>query len=49
MNFTTEILTDVNENEWNKTLTKSKASTAFQIASIYRPHQAAFGSKPFFT
>jgi len=48
MNFTTEILTDVNENEWNKTLTKSKASTAFQIASIYRPHQAAFGSKPFF-
>jgi len=48
MNFTSEVMYDVEDKEWNQALTSKKSTTAFQIASFYKPHQSAFGSKPIF-
>jgi len=48
MNFTTEISYEVDKNIWDNTLKLNPASTAFQIADFYRPHQLTHQSKPVF-
>lgn len=48
MNLTVEVQSEVNEDEWDHMLTKSKHATGFQSAYFFKPNQIAYGSKPIF-
>ena len=48
LNFTTEILYDVNSKEWDNVLSRVNYSTAFQTANYYKPNQLIRDCKPFY-
>lgn len=48
MNLTVEVQSEVNEDEWDHMLTKSKYATGYQSAYFFKPNQIADGSKPIF-
>ena len=48
MNFTVTIENQVNEDDWDASLIKSKHATAFQSANFFKPDQIANNSKPIF-
>ncbi len=44
----TEIVTEVDNTDWDNLLMKVPTSTAFQMSKNYEPYEKAFGSKPLY-
>src|SRR3972149_61778 len=48
MEFKTSVCHDVNEKEWNRSLSKNKTATAYQIAAWPKIYEYAYESKPLY-